>query len=107
MALGYPWETVCQGAEVVDVGGGTGNTTSLLAERHPHLRITVQGLSETLTSVVLPSNRNVRLMAHDLLATQLVVGADVFMLQWVLHHLLVDDDFAVARGDEPAMTDSV
>ena len=107
MALGYPWETVCQGAEVVDIGGGTGNTTSLLAERHPHLRITVQGLSETLTSVVLPSNRNVRLMAHDTLATQPVVGADVFMFQWVLHRLLVDDDFEVARGDEPAMTDSV
>ena len=107
LALGYPWETVCQGAEVVDVGGGTGNTTSLLAERHPHLRIIVQGLSETLTNVVLPSNRNVRLMAHDMLATQPVVGADVFMFQWVLHHLLVDDDFAVARGDEPAMTDSV
>lgn len=107
LALGHPWETVCQGAEVVDVGGGTGNTTSLLAERHPHLRIVVQGLSETLENVNLPSNRNVRLMAHDMLATQSVVEADVFMFQWVLHRLLVDDDFDVAHSDKPAMTDSV
>ncbi|KAI6914716.1 hypothetical protein KC318_g482 [Hortaea werneckii] len=85
LAMGYPWETLCQGAEVVDV---------------------VQGLPETLANKALPSNRNVRLMAHDMFATQPVVGADVYMFQWVLHRWLVNHDFEVIEDDEPVMTDS-
>ncbi|KAI6810168.1 hypothetical protein KC342_g18137, partial [Hortaea werneckii] len=71
LALGYPWETVCQGAEVVDI--------------------------------VLPSNRNVRLMAHDMLAIQPVVGADVFMFQWVLHRLPFDTCILALRALIPAI----
>lgn len=98
---GYPWETVSQGGEVVDIAGRTGNTAVFLAECHPHLRVTLQDLSKTLRNVVSPSNLNVRFMVHDMFATQPIVGADVYMFQWVLHRWFVNPDLWIVHHDGP------
>ncbi|EIW56069.1 S-adenosyl-L-methionine-dependent methyltransferase [Trametes versicolor FP-101664 SS1] len=39
---GFPWQDLDEGALVVDVGGGIGSTSMLLAHTFPHLRFVVQ-----------------------------------------------------------------
>ena len=40
--IGFDWQGLKQGALVVDVGGGVGSQSMVLAENIPHLRFIVQ-----------------------------------------------------------------
>ncbi|KAI0828552.1 S-adenosyl-L-methionine-dependent methyltransferase [Trametes gibbosa] len=42
IVAGFPWQDLDDGALVVDVGGGIGSTSMLLAHTFPHLRFVVQ-----------------------------------------------------------------
>ena len=41
-AEGYPWDSLGEGAVVVDVGGSIGRTARALIEAHPNMRVIVQ-----------------------------------------------------------------
>ena len=45
---GLEWSNLPAGAKFVDVGGGVGTQTMILARAHPHLRYVVQDRAETL-----------------------------------------------------------
>jgi len=38
----YDWKSLPEGSVVVDVGGGIGTVTKVLANAHPHLRFIIQ-----------------------------------------------------------------
>ena len=40
--LGFPWEEIPRDAVVVDIGGGIGTISLILAEAYPHLRFVVE-----------------------------------------------------------------
>lgn len=46
--IGFPWETLERGAVVVDVGGGIGTVSMLLAEKFEGLRFLVQDRSQVV-----------------------------------------------------------
>jgi hypothetical protein len=50
--VGYAWESFPEGSLVVDVGGGVGTQTLLLADHHPQLRFVVQDRETVLGDAV-------------------------------------------------------
>jgi hypothetical protein len=49
---GYAWGELPEGSLVVDVGGGVGSQTLLLALHHPHLRFIVQDRESVMGDAV-------------------------------------------------------
>ena len=47
--VGFPWHSLPQDSVVVDVGGGIGSTSLLLAHAFPHLRFLVQDRPQVAT----------------------------------------------------------
>jgi len=88
------WETLPEGALVVDVGGGVGTSTLLLAEKFEHLRVVVQDrppvieegkrVWEAKLPGILASGR-AKLEVHDFLTEQPIKGADIYLLGQILH----------------------
>ncbi|EJD43680.1 O-methyltransferase [Auricularia subglabra TFB-10046 SS5] len=91
----FKWDSLPKGATVVDVGGGVGSVTHILAEKYPDLRYVVQDRAKTIE----PDARNywnehmpealssgkVTLEAHDFFAEQPRKSPDVFILRFIVH----------------------
>ena len=97
---GYDWASVRQDGSsectVVDVGGSQGQLSIELAQRYAFIRCVVQDLPGTIEHASpVPSGLQgrVRFMEHDFFQEQPVVGAEVYLLRWILHDW--SDDYAV------------
>ncbi|ORY66775.1 S-adenosyl-L-methionine-dependent methyltransferase [Leucosporidium creatinivorum] len=92
---GFDFNGLKEGATLVDVGGGAGAVSLLLAEKAAHLKIIVQDRPEVIKreakSVWEKSNPSalasgqVQLTAHDFFAPQPVNGAEVYLMRYILH----------------------
>lgn len=86
----YSFESLPDGATVVDVGGGRGQVSLRIAEKIPHLQFVIQdektvleaGQAEGISHNV---QERVTFMPHDFYQPQPVKGADVYLLRQILH----------------------
>jgi sterigmatocystin 8-O-methyltransferase len=86
----FPFESLPQGAKVVDVGGGRGHVSVRIAEKVPGLNFVVQddesmleaGQAEGVPKAV---KDRIEFMPHDFFNEQPVKGADVYLLRFILH----------------------
>jgi sterigmatocystin 8-O-methyltransferase len=86
----FPFESLPQGAKVVDVGGGRGHVSVRIAEKAPGLNFVVQddasmleaGQAEGVPKAV---KDRIEFMPHDFFNEQPVKGADVYLLRFILH----------------------
>ncbi|KAI0695021.1 O-methyltransferase [Cytidiella melzeri] len=100
---GFEWKALPKDSVVVDVGGGVGSQSMLLAKTFDHLKFIVQDrpfvISESAPSYwkeVMPtaiSSGRVVLQEHDFFAPQPVKGPAVFMMRCILHDW--SDDYAI------------
>ena len=107
---GYSWDLVDRpGAVLVDVGGGQGAVPRVLAPATKNIRFVVQDCKDVveLGRQSLPDDLEdrVEFMQHDFFTDQLVKGADVYFLRWILHDW--SDKYAVRilKALVPAMRD--
>lgn len=49
---GFSWEDLPEGSVLVDVGGGIGATSIIVAEAHPHLRVVVEDREQVVSTAV-------------------------------------------------------
>lgn len=90
IADNFPWADV---RTVVELGGSKGELATLLAEKYPHLAMTVQDLPHLIENDT-PSfleekdavQRRVILQAHDFFEEQPVKHADVYLCRHVFHN---------------------
>ncbi|KAL8413696.1 hypothetical protein RB594_005085 [Gaeumannomyces avenae] len=81
-----------RGGTLVDVGGSHGFVSVDLARQHRRMRFIVQDLPRTIESAPNPVSedgdvtRRIEFMAHDFFTDQVVKGADVYLLRWILHN---------------------
>ncbi|KAK3340029.1 S-adenosyl-L-methionine-dependent methyltransferase [Neurospora tetraspora] len=93
IARAYPWETLPNGALVVDVGGGIGHISASIAQAHPHLRFQVQdfedlkGATEELMEGKGVKDR-VEFVPHNFFDPQPepARGAAVYFMRNILHN---------------------
>ncbi|KAJ7106857.1 S-adenosyl-L-methionine-dependent methyltransferase [Mycena crocata] len=90
----FPWAELPNGAVVVDVGGGVGWASLVLARKNPHLRIVIQEQAEVVQQSIkmwkqeLPGaveSGQVRVCVHDFFQPQPVQDAAVFFLRFIIH----------------------
>lgn len=88
------WAALKDDEVAVDVGGGTGNLTLLLAKAFPHLKYVVQDLKEVipeaekLWAAEYPgsiANGRVALQVHDIFKPQPIKAAAVYYMRFILH----------------------
>jgi len=89
----FDWNSVTDGV-VVDVGGGTGSSSLMLAKEYSHLNIIVQDAESVVKDghaywqreypEALTDGR-VKLQTHDFFTPQPVKNAAVFFLRYILH----------------------
>ena len=100
----YNWGSV---GTVVDIGGGTGDTSMVLAQNHPSIRCIVQDLPAIVSQghKQLPSDltQQVSFMEHDFFQEQPVKDADVYFLRWVLHDWSDKKAISILRNLIPAL----
>ncbi|RPD58012.1 S-adenosyl-L-methionine-dependent methyltransferase [Lentinus tigrinus ALCF2SS1-7] len=49
---GFSWEDLPEGSVLIDVGGGIGATSIIVAEAHPHLRVVVEDREQVVSTAV-------------------------------------------------------
>ena len=49
---GFPWGDLPEGSVVVDVGGGIGSASVILAQAQPHLRVLVEDRKEVISTAL-------------------------------------------------------
>ncbi|KAF7373903.1 S-adenosyl-L-methionine-dependent methyltransferase [Mycena sanguinolenta] len=94
----YDWDRLSPGSLVVDVGGGVGTASLILAAKFPELKFLVQDLesaieqgkkaSRKVWNEQIPtaiSSGQVTLQAHDFFTPQPQTGAAVYFIKNVLH----------------------
>ncbi|KAJ6506651.1 S-adenosyl-L-methionine-dependent methyltransferase [Mycena sanguinolenta] len=83
----YDWGRLAAGSLVVDVGGGVGAASLILASKFPELKFLVQDLekvwNEQMPTAI--SSGQVTLQAHDFFTPQPEIGATVYFVKHVLH----------------------
>ena len=47
--LGFSWDALPENSVLVDVGGGIGATSIIVAENHPHMRVVVEDRAQTVS----------------------------------------------------------
>lgn len=91
---GFDWEGLKEGSLVVDVGGGIGSQTAVVARHCPHLRFIIQDREPVMKDAAaflghqLPEALNsgrVTLQPHDFFEEQPVKNTSVFLLHNVVH----------------------
>ncbi|KAI0695020.1 S-adenosyl-L-methionine-dependent methyltransferase [Cytidiella melzeri] len=100
---GFDWEALSHDSVVVDVGGGVGSQSMVLAKTFDHLKSVVQDrhsvISESAPSYwkeAMPtaiSSGRVVLQEHDFFTPQPIKGPAVFMMRCILHDW--SDDYAI------------
>ncbi|KAJ7863601.1 O-methyltransferase [Mycena olivaceomarginata] len=92
---GFDWSKLPSGGRVVDVGGGIGHVSLMIAKRYPHLRAVNQDLGQAIEiskahwKETFPEHLEKGLaefQVHDFFAPQLVKDAAVFLLRGILHN---------------------
>lgn len=85
----FQWSALPSGATVVDVGGSQGHTSLHLARSFPALSFVVQDVAEVIEGAhgKVPEDLadRVILVVHDMFKGQPSIGADVYLLRYVLH----------------------
>lgn len=91
---GFKWADLPQSSVVVDVGGGVGSSSLILAKGAPHLNLIVQDRCSVIEDAkkywaqeapeLLLSGR-VQLTVHDFFTPMPVKSAAVFLLRWIMH----------------------
>ncbi|KAF7354097.1 hypothetical protein MVEN_01097100 [Mycena venus] len=92
---GFDWSKLPSGGRVVDVGGGIGHVSLMIAKRYPHLRAVNQDLGQAIEiskahwKETFPEHLEKGLaefQVHDFFAPQPVKDAAVFLLRGILHN---------------------
>ncbi|EME49888.1 hypothetical protein DOTSEDRAFT_68631 [Dothistroma septosporum NZE10] len=107
-AMAFPWEKLADGAaHVVDVGGGTGHISILLANHHDNMTFTVQDLSgvSATSKASLPQGLAARVsfMDHDYFTEQPVKSADAYFFGMIFHNQTDKYVIRVLRNLIPAL----
>ncbi|KAF7358292.1 hypothetical protein MVEN_00878500 [Mycena venus] len=91
---GFEWGKLPSGAVVVDVGGGVGHASLVLALAHPRLRIINQDLAPAIELSKVHWKQNfpthfdqglVGFQVHDFFTPQPVKDAAIFLLRYIIH----------------------
>ncbi|KAJ7277953.1 S-adenosyl-L-methionine-dependent methyltransferase [Mycena rebaudengoi] len=91
---GFNWESLDDGAVVVDVGAGVGASSLQLVEKFPHLRVIVQDRPAVVAEGIklwmdkLPEameTGRVQFQAYNFFDSQPVHNASVFLMKQILH----------------------
>ncbi|KAF7341601.1 hypothetical protein MSAN_02057400 [Mycena sanguinolenta] len=89
---GFNWSSLTARSSLVDVGGGLGHTSMLIAQKNPSLRVFVQDLKHQVDEAKVASGQYVpdlpftmvEFQAHDFFNPQPVQNAAVFMLRHIV-----------------------
>ncbi|KNG49342.1 fusarubin cluster-methyltransferase [Stemphylium lycopersici] len=106
----FDWESLKEGATVVDVGGGSGATAVTLATAHPKLRVVIQDLPAPIGNArafvgTLPKDVSgrIELQEHDMFKEQPMKNADVYLLRTIIHDWPDEEAIAILRRVVAAM----
>ncbi|KAJ7159946.1 O-methyltransferase [Mycena crocata] len=100
--LGFKWEELSEGSVLLDVGGGVGGTSLIIAKANPTLCIINQDRAPVIEQAKAYWTENYRTHVdsglntypvHDFFAPQPVKNADIFLLRQIVHDW--PDDSAV------------
>ncbi|KAL8950913.1 MAG: hypothetical protein Q9222_003079 [Ikaeria aurantiellina] len=86
---GYPWDSLGDGATVIDVGGSDGHVSLSLARRYPQIRFVIQDLPDVIESAANQKppdmdRETIGFVPHDFFTPQ-ILTADVYLFRWVFH----------------------
>ncbi|KII89673.1 hypothetical protein PLICRDRAFT_560195 [Plicaturopsis crispa FD-325 SS-3] len=94
IVTGFDWKDLPEGSTVVDVGGGVGSQSLLLAKAFPHLKLVIEDRPAVVPEGemfwraslpdAIPSGR-VRFQAHSFFDEQPVKHAAVYFMRAILH----------------------
>lgn len=100
----FDWASV---ESVVDIGGGVGATSTVLAETFSTLQCTVQDMpqiaSQGRSQVASNVASRITFMEHDFFQEQPVKNADVYLMRWVLHDWSDNKVEVILRSLVPAL----
>ncbi|KAI0390141.1 O-methyltransferase-domain-containing protein [Xylariaceae sp. FL0594] len=96
---GFDWASLREGAQVVDVGGGSGNASLAVARIYKTLRFVVQDQATPIENArkrkaeaaageeegEREAWKRIELLEHDFFERQPVRGADVYLLRMIIH----------------------
>ncbi|KAI1384552.1 S-adenosyl-L-methionine-dependent methyltransferase [Hypoxylon trugodes] len=102
----YPWvEKLGPKAVVVDVGGGSGHISRVLAHTYPEFTVTVQdhpkAISAAKSDPDLPPNLSYQ--EHDFFSPQPLHGGDVYLFRKVFHNWPRTEAVSIIRALVPAL----
>ena len=91
LIAGFDWSSIDHpGSTVVDVGGGQGSVSCVLARASHHIKFVVQDLPGTAEQgrAALPADLEGRVdfVAHDFFSEQDLKGAEVYLFRWIMHN---------------------
>ena len=96
--------------KVVDVGGGNGQIALAMAQATKSAQFIVQdlpGVIEQAQQSTKNKTGRVHFMAHDFFTPQLNIGADVYLLRYILHNWSDKYCLCILRNLLPALKDGV
>jgi len=108
----FDWKSVTDGV-VVDVGGGIGSSSLLLAREYPNLNVVIQDIERVIKDGYAFWQREypepladgrVTLQAHDFFGPQPVKNAAVFFLRFVLHNWSTEKAKSILKALRPSAT---
>ncbi|KAL8671047.1 MAG: hypothetical protein Q9168_004440 [Polycauliona sp. 1 TL-2023] len=108
LVKGYDWASIDRsGAVVVDVGGGHGAVSQALARSTKNIHYVVEDLPGTVDQAKkeLPAEfaERIEFKPHDFFTEQPVLGADVYLMRWILHDWSDKYCVKILRGLVPAL----
>ncbi|PNX90086.1 isoflavone 7-O-methyltransferase-like protein, partial [Trifolium pratense] len=84
---------------LVDVGGGTGNTATIICETFPMLKCTVLDLPQVVAG--LPGKENLSFVGGNMFKS--IPQADAILLKWILHDWNDDDCVKILKNCKEAV----
>jgi 6-hydroxytryprostatin B O-methyltransferase len=90
---GFDWSSLGEGSLVVDVGGGSGTSSLVVARAFKTLRFVVQDQATPIGNArnqkaKTPDDeawQRIELQEHDFFGPQPVIGADIYLLRMIIH----------------------
>ncbi|KAL2671425.1 fusarubin cluster-methyltransferase [[Neocosmospora] mangrovei] len=105
----FDWKALGE-AKVVDVGGSSGSTATMLATTYPKLKLVVEDLPGPVKNAraripELPEDvkSRIEILDYDFFTPQPVKGADVYLLRTIIHDWPDADAVKILRGIVEAM----